>query len=363
VQVSERSDGLVHPLPDARLAHPFALVLVDVDDVLQRRILCSRDDAVAQRARRLVVIGRGKQGLGNVRGGKALDKRRQVLVLVRDQQLDLGEDLALCARILWPLWRGAVGGGLLLGTRRRPAAEDGALPSLQILPHTHILLARSPAARPFSHGIFRSDGAPASLAPASSSLTHARRMDCFCNHNADQLGSLAGTSLLAVYVGVVECAPASPYTYSSSTHRFPDERTPIEATPLSATPAELGSGLGLGLGLGSHFSSHAPSHAPLLLATLLSHNMVGTKVLGNSSPRQILLEDHQVARQPAVVMVKGVCKKIEPFESLPTGEGMDTFFIAAVDRGAIYTHIHTHIHTHTQLPPSLPCSLFLSRAH
>jgi hypothetical protein len=48
--------------------------------------------------------------------------------------------------------------------------------------------------------------------------------------------------------------------------------------------------------------------------------MVGTKVLGNSSPRQILLEDHQVARQPAVVMVKGVCKKIEPFESLPTGE-------------------------------------------
>jgi hypothetical protein len=44
-------------------------------------------------------------------------------------------------------------------------SEDGALPSLQILPHTHILLARSPAARPFSHGIFRSDGAPASPSP------------------------------------------------------------------------------------------------------------------------------------------------------------------------------------------------------
>jgi hypothetical protein len=27
--------------------------------------------------------------------------------------------------------------------------------------------------------------------------------------------------------------------------------------------------------------------------------------------------------------------KIEPFESLPTGEGMDTLFIAAVDRGAM----------------------------
>ena len=85
------------------------------------------------------------------------------------------------------------------------------------------------------------------------------------NQNADQLGSLAGPSLLTVYVGVVECASASPYTYS--THRFPDERTPIEATPLSATSAELGLGLGLGLGWGSHSSSHAP----LLLATLLSH--------------------------------------------------------------------------------------------
>jgi hypothetical protein len=97
------------------------------------------------------------------------------------------------------------------------------------------------------------------LPSASSSLTHARKMDGFCNQNSDQLGSLAGLSLLTVYVGVVECAPASPYTYSSSTHRFPDERTPIEATPLSATSAELGLGLGLGLGLDSH--SHSSSHA------------------------------------------------------------------------------------------------------
>jgi hypothetical protein len=44
-----------------------------------------------------------------------------------------------------PLWGGAGGGGLLAGTRRRPAAEDGVPPSLQVPPHTHILLARSPA--------------------------------------------------------------------------------------------------------------------------------------------------------------------------------------------------------------------------
>ena len=44
-----------------------------------------------------------------------------------------------------PLWQGAGGGGLLAGTRRRPAAGDGVPPSLQIPTHTHILLARSPA--------------------------------------------------------------------------------------------------------------------------------------------------------------------------------------------------------------------------
>jgi hypothetical protein len=36
----------------------------------------------------------------------------------------------------------------------------------------------------------------ASHSPASSSLTHARRMDGFCNQNAEQLGYLAGLSLL-----------------------------------------------------------------------------------------------------------------------------------------------------------------------
>jgi hypothetical protein len=75
------------------------------------------------------------------------------------------------------------------------------------------------SARPFSNCIFRSNGAPASLPPASCSLTHARRMDGFCNQNADQLGSLAGPSLLTVYVGVVEYASASlPPSSSSLTH-------------------------------------------------------------------------------------------------------------------------------------------------
>ncbi len=104
-----------------------------------------------------------------------------------------------------------------------------------------------------------------SLPPVSSSLTHTSRMDGFCNQITDQLGSLTGLSFPAVYVGVVEWASAfrnlcveeeCVYTYSSSTHRFPDERTPIEAQPLSATSAQLFLGLGLGLGLGSHSLSH-----------------------------------------------------------------------------------------------------------
>jgi hypothetical protein len=45
--------------------------------------------------------------------------------------------------------------------------------------------------------------APASLPTASSSLTHTRRMDGFYNQNADQLGSLAGLSFPVVYVGLV----------------------------------------------------------------------------------------------------------------------------------------------------------------
>jgi hypothetical protein len=42
-----------------------------------------------------------------------------------------------------PLWRGAGGCCVLAGTRRPSAAGEGVPPSLQILPHTHILLARS----------------------------------------------------------------------------------------------------------------------------------------------------------------------------------------------------------------------------
>jgi hypothetical protein len=103
------------------------------------------------------------------------------------------------------------------GGRRAPFSTDTAS-------HTHTVhslacpLLTLSSARPFSNGIFRSNGAPASLPPASSSLTHARRMDGFCNQNAEQLGSLAGQSLLTVYVGLVVCAHASPPQSSSLTH-------------------------------------------------------------------------------------------------------------------------------------------------
>jgi hypothetical protein len=113
--------------------------------------------------------------------------------------------------------------------RRQPGT---ACPHLYRYRLTHTHTARSLAcplltllsARPFFNCILRSNGAPASLPPASSSLTRARRMDGFCNQNADQLGSLAGPSLLTVYertiiIGVVECTPASlPPESSSITH-------------------------------------------------------------------------------------------------------------------------------------------------
>jgi hypothetical protein len=83
--------------------------------------------------------------------------------------------------------------------------------SLARLPPTHLS-----SAHPFSNCIFRSDDSTASLPPVSSSLTHTRRMDGFCNQIAYQLGSLAGLSFPAVYVGVVECTTYSLSPVSSS---------------------------------------------------------------------------------------------------------------------------------------------------
>jgi hypothetical protein len=71
------------------------------------------------------------------------------------------------------------------------------------------------------------------------------------NNRQVQQPTEVGLSTL-VYVhddDIVDCATTSPYTYSSSTHRFPDDLKHIEAKPLSVTSAELGLGLGLGLGL------------------------------------------------------------------------------------------------------------------
>jgi hypothetical protein len=142
------------------------------------------------------------------------------------------------------------------GGRRAPISTDTAS-------HTHT--ARSLAcplltlssARPFSNGIFRSNGAPASLPPASSSLTHAHRMDGFCNQNADQLGSLAGPSLLTVYVGVVECAPASlPPASSSLTHaRRMDGFCNQNADKLGSLAGPSRFGLGLGVVMSSLYRS------------------------------------------------------------------------------------------------------------
>jgi hypothetical protein len=69
---------------------------------------------------------------------------------------------------------------------------------------------------------------------ASASFTHSDTLslDSYCRPTAGMSSNPAGLSTL-VYAYVVDCAPASPYAYSSSTHRFSDERTPIEATPLS----------------------------------------------------------------------------------------------------------------------------------
>ena len=107
------------------------------------------------------------------------------------------------------------------GDEAEAADGDGRrTPSGPIPHHTHILLARVPDPYSPRH-------------PRNGNCTHARRSEG-PRHRSD------GLHILTVCVGVVECAPASPYAYSSPSHRFPDERTPIEAMPLLATSAELG---------------------------------------------------------------------------------------------------------------------------
>jgi hypothetical protein len=117
-----------------------------------------------------------------------------------------------------------------------------------------------------------SDCTPASFPYASASFAHSQALslDSCCRPTAGKSSSPARLSTL-VYAYVVDCAPAPPYAYSSSTHRFLDERKPIDDTPLSVTSAELCLGLGLGLGLDSlaHFFSHAlPFFSPPSFHTL-----------------------------------------------------------------------------------------------
>ena len=86
---------------------------------------------------------------GSDRLGKSVETRLRIIRLGPKLEPELTATRPRTARRAGahklPLWRGAAGGGVLAGTRRQSAAGDGVPPSLQIPPHTHILLARSPA--------------------------------------------------------------------------------------------------------------------------------------------------------------------------------------------------------------------------
>ena len=71
-----------------------------------------------------------------------------------------------------------------------------------------------------------SDYMQASLpyAPASCTHSHTLSSESYCSPPAGKSSSPAGLSTI-VHAYIVDCAPASPYTYSTSEHRFPDERT------------------------------------------------------------------------------------------------------------------------------------------
>jgi hypothetical protein len=172
----------------------------------------------------------------------------------------------------------------------------------------------------------------ARLPPPRVLLKHARGMDGFCNHNADQLGSLAGLSLLTVYV--VECAPASPCTYSSSTHRFPDERAHLSR--LRLFQRHLRSLVRVWVWVWVHTFPRTLLHTlPFFLPPSFHTTWLGPKSSVTALHGRFCSRITKWRASLPWSWSRAFAKQIEPFESLPTGEGMDTLFIAAVDRGAM----------------------------
>ena len=109
--------------------------------------------------------------------------------------------------------------------RRRLRERNGGRPS-------HLLLLGAPILQ--SSAIFRSDCAPASFPgyafsslPSSVWSAGQRNQPSHITVLARPVCPFVCFSDVYEYVGILECEPASPYTYSSPTHMFPDERTPI----------------------------------------------------------------------------------------------------------------------------------------
>jgi hypothetical protein len=103
---------------------------------------------------------------------------------------------------------------------------------------------------------------------------------------------------LTVYVGVVECASTSPYTYS--THRFPDERTPIEATSFrDICGAWVGFGSGFGIGFTLLLTRSSPSRHPPFTQY--------------PSPSRSLVRDGQTSpHKPGLVVPHSTCPSLSP---------------------------------------------------
>ena len=99
--------------------------------------------------------------------------------------------------------------------------------------------------------------------PSGHPLPHTCTQDGWFLQPERRPARLPGRTIFSrcIYVGVVECAPASPYTYSSSTHRGYASFSDIHGAWFG-----LGSGFGIGFTL-----TLLLARAPLLLATLLSH--------------------------------------------------------------------------------------------
>jgi hypothetical protein len=180
---------------------------------------------------------------------------------------------------------------------------------------------------------------------ASAYCTRARTLglDSECRPTAGKSISPAGLSTLVYAYVVVDRAPASPYTYSSSKHRFPDERTPVEATCLFQRHLRCFVWVWVWVWDWVHWHTSPRTRSPSSCNPPVTHYPFPP-----TPPRSLVCGSETSPHKPRLVVSHSTCPQLSSVR----------LTLGTLVR--IHTHIHmcTHTREHTNT-----CTLTRTRAH